>query len=108
MLVVASGRVVLGHGRCHQLNTALRYLDERGGGPRKIRVIDDVRASGANSVTATHDTAVPDSLDCLLSLAVCYRLLSPGCLLKAAPADFSHAYNTIGRPSRRERFPPCC
>ena len=77
---------------------------ERGGDPRKIRVIDDLRASGANSVAAMHNTAAPDCLECLLALAVYYRHLSPGCVLKAAPTDFCRAYRTIGLPPGRERF----
>ena len=44
-----------------------------------MRVIDDMRASGVNAVTSTHDTAVPDSLDSMLAVSVYLRSLSPGC-----------------------------
>ena len=76
----------------------------RGAGQRKVRIIDDLRASGVNAVTSMRDTAVPDSLDCVLALEVYFRLASPGCVLKAASTDFCHAYKTIGIAPGQERF----
>ena len=87
------------------LSPRFAIFEERGDGPQKVRVIDDLGASGVNGVTATHDTAVPDSLDCVLALSVYFRLLSPGCVLQAASTDFRHAYKTIGIPPGHERFP---
>ena len=57
-----------------------------------------------NAVTSTHDTAVPDSLDSMLAVAVYLRSLSPGCQLWAASTVFCHAYKTIGIPPGHARF----
>ena len=77
-----------------------------GDGRRKVRPIDDLRASGVNAITDMRDTAVPDSLDRILELAVYLRLLSPGCALQAASTDFWRAYRTIGIPVNRRIFLP--
>ena len=84
-------------------NLAPRFAisEQPGDGPRKVRIIDDVKASGARAITALHDRSIPDSLDVLLSTAAYYRLLSPGCDILAAPTDYCHAYKNIGFPKIR-------
>ena len=72
--------------------------EQHGNGPRKVRIIDDLKASGVNSITTTKDTAVPDSLDTFLALTSYYLLIKPECELKAASSDFCHAYKNVGIP----------
>ena len=86
------------------LSPRFAIFEQHGDGPRKVRIIDDLRASGVNAVTSTHDTSVPDSLGVFLSTAAYYRLLSPECNIMAAPTDFCHAYKTIGISPHQEAF----
>ena len=80
------------------LTPRFAIYEQHGNGPRKLRVIDDMKASGANAITTTNDTAVPDSLDVFLAVSSYYRLIRPGCDLLAASSDFCHAYKTLGIP----------
>ena len=75
-----------------------------GEGARKVRIVEDIRASGANSVPPTRDTAVTDSLDSILALEAYCRLRSPMVALRGASTDFRHAYKTIGLAPGQERF----
>ena len=87
--------------------------EPHGDGNSEIRIIDDLKASGVNAITTLHDTSIPDCCDILLAPAAYYRLLSPGCDIRAASTDFFHAYKNIGVPVRQEEFtavllgPPC-
>ena len=89
------------------VNLTPRYaiFEQHGDGPRKVRIVDDLKASGVNAVTNTKDTAVPDSLDTFLALTSYYRLIRPGCDLRAASSDFCHAYKNVGIPPDQGRFP---
>ena len=78
--------------------------EQHGNGPRKVRIIDDLKASGVNAITTTKATAVPDSLDTFLALTSYYRLIKPECDLKAASSDFCHAYKNVGIPPDDGRY----
>ena len=86
------------------LTHRLAIFEQPGDGPRKVRIIDDLKASGANAITTLRDTSTPDSLDVLLATAAYYRLISPGCDILAASADFCHAYKNIGVCAEQEAF----
>ena len=61
----------------------------------KFRLIDDFRASDINAIIQTEDTNIPDTLDVMIALASCFALISPGCNLLRASADFAHAYKHV-------------
>ena len=65
------------------------------GSSRKIRVIDDFRASGINGVMSTLDTNIPESLDVFLAQAAFLKRLAPGTELRAYVLDFSNAYKHV-------------
>ena len=73
---------------------APRYaiFEQHGGGPRKVRIVDDLRASAVNAITDMKDASIPDSSDVFLSAASYFRLIRPACKLRAATADFYRAY----------------
>ena len=79
-----------------QLTPRFAVFEQHGDGPRKVRVIDDFKASGVNSTLSMSDTSIPDGLDVFLSLVIYYQSISPGCDLRAGSVDFKHAYKNIG------------
>ena len=87
------------------LSPRFAIFEEMGDGPKKVRVVGDMRASGVNAGENAHDTAAPDSFHCAMALAVYFRSLSPGFVLQAASADFCHAYKTICILPGHEGFP---
>ena len=68
--VWTSGPVQLAEDFAGSVNLTPMYdiEEHHGNGARKVRAVDDLRTSGANAITPTHDTAVPDSLDMFLAL----------------------------------------
>ena len=72
---------------------------QRGDGPQKVRIIDDICASGVIAFASMLDTTAPESLGRILALAVYCRFLSPGFVLRAASANFAHPYKTSGLAS---------
>ena len=71
---------------------------KHGNGPCKVRIVDDMDASGANAISPSNGTAVPDSLDSFLAVSSYYGVIRPGCELLAASTDFGQAYKTDGIP----------
>ena len=69
--------------------------EQHGNSARKIRLIDDFRASGINSIITTEDANIPDALDVFMAIASYFALAVPGCDLLCATADFAHAYKHI-------------
>ena len=84
-------------GIAESLNLTPRFaiFEQHGNGPRKVRIIDDMGTSGVNSITATNDTAVPDSLDLFLAASYYYRLIRPGRDMLGKSSDFFHAYKAL-------------
>ena len=72
--------------------------EQHGSGPRKVRIVDILQASCVDAITSAKDTAAPDSLDVFLAITSYYRLVRPGCQLRAASSDFFHAYKNAGTP----------
>ena len=62
---------------------------------RKIRVVDDFKASGINDLLSTVDTAIPDTLDAFLAMSTYFSLVKKEPELLAFAADFSHAYKHV-------------
>ena len=88
-------------------NLTPRYAirEQHGDGPRKVRIVDDLRASCVNSATTTRDAAVPDSLNVFIAITSYYRLIRPGCDLLVASSDFCHAYKNVAIPRDDGLFP---
>ena len=57
-----------------------------------------------NAITEMKGASVPDSKDVFLAGAAYFRLLRPACRLRAATADFCHAYKSIGLPPDKAPF----
>ena len=74
-------------------------------GPRKVRIVDDMKASGANAAISTRETAAPDSIGIFLALDSYYRLVKPGRELRSESCDFRHAYKNVGVPRDGGKFP---
>ena len=60
--------------------------------PEKARLIDDLKASGINSLVASVDTNIPDNLDVLLAATMYYKLITPCVDLQALVIDYKNAY----------------
>ena len=73
------------------LTPRFAITEQHGDGRRAVWAVDGLRASGEHAITDKRDTAAPDSLNCMIELAVYFLLLSTGVALQAAPADFRHA-----------------
>ena len=69
--------------------------EQHGNNAPKIRLVDDFRASAINAIITTEDTNIPDTLDVFTAVSSYLALISPGCDLLCATADFSHAYKHI-------------
>ena len=69
-----------------------RYAIEQ---DKKIRLIDDFRASAVNAIVATDDTNIPENLDVFAAIAAYTALVAPGCELKCMTLDFAHAYKHV-------------
>lgn len=78
-----------------------------GGGQRRVRIIDDVRASAVNDTLGMSDTAVPDCLDVFYALVSYFGLIRTGRILQAASVDFSHAYKNLGIGPGQDALPRC-
>ena len=78
--------------------------EQHGDQKQKIRLIDDFRASAVNAIVATDDTNVPENLDVFFSITSFLRLAAPGCLLKCATLDFSHAYKHVPIQENQKEF----
>ena len=70
----------------------------------KIRLIDDFKASGVNSLLASLDTCVPQGLDVFFSAISFFKLLDPNVELNTFTEDFSHACKTVGLPIAQSKF----
>ena len=79
-----------------QLTPRFAKNEQHGTSAQKVRLLDDFKVSGINSMLDTAETSVPDSLDVFLSLATYTKSIQPECDLKAASVDFKHAYKHIG------------
>ena len=57
--------VPLDAGTAETVNITPRYAiyEHHGKGPRKVRIVDDLEASGISGITKTKDTSAPDSID---------------------------------------------
>ena len=77
--------------RLINLTPRFAITEQHGDGHQAVWAVDGLRASGEHAITDKRDTAAPDSLNCMIELAVYFLLLSPGVALQAAPADFRHA-----------------
>ena len=70
--------------------------EQHGAGARKIRVIDDLKASQINDLLGLAETSVPESLDVFTAMAMAHGHHSPQAQLKAFSVDFPHAYKQVG------------
>ena len=66
--------------------------EQHGNGHKKIRLIDDFRASGVNDTVSVADKRIPDGLDGFLATCSAYQRLLEGRELLACSVDFAHAY----------------
>ena len=82
----------------------LSILGEHGERARKIRVIDDFRASRVNDLLSTHDTGIPQNTDVFLGMTMVVGHHECAQPLKSCVADFAHAYKHIGVPSHQLDF----
>ena len=78
--------------------------EQHGAQKREIRLIDDFRASGVNAIVTTDDTNIPENLDVFFAITSFLRLAAPGCHLKCATLDFSHAYKHIPIQENQKEF----
>lgn len=85
---------------------APRYalFEQHGGGPRKVRVVDDLRASAADAITDMRGASIPDSMGVFSAVASYFRLLQPAREIRASTDDFCHAYKNIVTPTENA---PC-
>ena len=87
-----------------QLSSRFAIVKRRAGGTDKVRFVGDLRASAVNETLTMHDTAVPDSLDVFFAISSYFRLLQPGCPIKAGSVDFPDAYKSVGICEGQEEF----
>ena len=66
--------------------------EQRWNQKKKVRLIDDIRASAVNAIVQTGDTNVPENLGGCFSIAAFYRLPKPGSWVKIGTSDFPRAY----------------
>ena len=78
--------------------------EQHGTQKQKIRLIDDFRASGVNAIVETDDTNIPENLDVFFAISSFLRLAAPGCNLKCATLDFSHAYKHVPIQENQKEF----
>ena len=70
--------------------------EEHGGGPKKIRAIDDLKASMVNDLLGLVDTSIPQNLDTFLGVALTHAEVGSSTELRAFSVDFAHAYKHVG------------
>ena len=63
---------------------------------RKIRVIDDLKASGVNDLLGVVETSIPENLDVFLAMARMHEEEAPGRTMQMFSLDFAHAYKHVG------------
>ena len=73
-------------------------------GKKKLRVIDDFKASRANDLLELSETCAPDSLDVALAMMAMQAKLQLGEELQIFSLDFAHAYKHIGVASDQEEY----
>ena len=72
-------------------------IDESHGGlAKKIRVIDDRKASRVNDLLGLVDTSIPQNLDTFLGMALAHAHAGSVGNLRAFSLDFAHAYKHVG------------
>ena len=83
-----------------------RYAQEEqhGNQAKKIRLIDDFRASGLNNTVSANDTNIPDGLDSFVAICSNYQRMLQGRTLMACSVDFSHAYKHVPLLQSQEEF----
>lgn len=79
------------------------YGKTRRTGP-KTRLIDDLKASGINSLLSTSDTNAPENLDIFLAITTYYKLVSPTTDLRATVVGNKHAYKNVLLRRGRDYF----
>ena len=79
-------------------------MEQHGNAEAKIRPIDDFRASGINVIVETGDTNIPENLDVFIAISLYIALVSPGCGLWCANAEFAHAYKHVPILDDQEEF----
>ena len=87
-----------------QLTPRFAKYEQHGNIAQKVRLLDDFKVSGINSMIDTMETSIPDSLDVFLSLATFPKSVKPACNLQAASLDFKHAYKHIDINPEQEHF----
>ena len=78
--------------------------EQHGNGPRKIRVIDDFKASKVNDLLSTSDTCVPETLDVFLAMLMAHGRHNSKAELQAFSLDFAHAYKQVAVDAARADF----
>ena len=75
--------------------------ESRGGGPAKIRSVDDFWISGVNDLVSMQGADIPQNIDVSLASAVLYRSIAPIVSIRAFAIDYSNAYKNA--PLCREK-----
>ena len=78
--------------------------EQHGNGPKKVRVIDDFKASKVNDLLALADTCVPETLDVFLAMLVAHGHHGPATELLAYSVDFAHAYKQVAVDATQADF----
>ena len=78
--------------------------EQHGTQAKKIRLIDDFRASGLNNTVTVNDTNIPDGLDSFIATCSAYQRMLEGRTLLACSVDFAHAYKHVPLLQAHEDF----
>ena len=79
-------------------------IEQHGNADAKIRLIDYFRASGINAIVESGDTNIPENSDVFIAISSYLALVSPGCVLWCATADFPNAYKRVPILDDRKEF----
>ena len=78
--------------------------EQHGDSARKIRVVDDAKASRAYDLLGLVDTSIPQNLDTVMGMASIYAHLGNKRKLHAFSVDFANAYKHVGVASDQLEF----